>query len=128
MDTYEFLSPEVIGLLEAHAKRKNANRRTAERVIIDLHIAVKSSGHATIHGRASNMSTRGMFIDLPPELLPPTGKVELRSFQGDVMLCAIGDVVHMESGGIGVRLRAPVMAYEMVDGRHFPLNPLAIAV
>ncbi len=128
MDTYEFLGPEVIDLLEAQAKAQSKNRRAHERVSIDLYVAVRSSMHSTVHGRASNMSTRGVFVELPDEMLPPTGKVELRSFQGDVMLSAVGDVVRTEVGGIGVRLRAPVIAYEMIDGQHYQLNPLDVAV
>jgi hypothetical protein len=128
MDTYEFLTPQDFALLQANVKTRRKERRIDERVAIDLHVAVRASSKVTVQGRASNMSTQGIFIEAPADLLPHEGQIELRSYQGDVMLTAVGDIVHKDAGGIGVRLRAPVMVYELVDGQHFALDPLAIAV
>jgi hypothetical protein len=128
MDTYEFLTPSDFALLQANVKSRHKERRLDERVAIDLHVALRLSSKVTVQGRASNMSAHGIFIEVPSDLLPAEGQVELRSFQGDVVLTAVGDIVHKATGGIGVRLRAPVMVYELVEGQHFALDPLAIAV
>lgn len=103
-------------------------RRCTERVEMDWHVTIIIPRIGISHGRASNVCDHGLFIVLPEQTEPPQGRVELRMYRGDVMLSVVGDVVHQNAGGIGIVLREPVMAYELVDGTVYEVPPHAMAV
>jgi hypothetical protein len=103
-------------------------RRCTERVDMDWHVTIIMPRVGISHGRASNVCDHGIFIVLPEHAELPKGRVELRMYRGDVMLSAIGDVVHNNAGGVGIVLREPVMAYELVDGTIYEVTPRAMAV
>jgi hypothetical protein len=103
-------------------------RRCTERIEMDWHVTIIMPRVGISHGRASNVCDHGIFIVLPGHADAPQGRVELRMYRGDVMLSAIGDVVHHSTGGVGIVLREPVMAYELVDGTVYEVTPRAMAV
>jgi len=103
-------------------------RRCTERIEMDWHVTIIMPRVGISHGRACNVSDHGLFIVLPGHAEAPHGRVELRMYRGDVMLSAVGDVAHQSAGGIGIVLREPVMAYELVDGTVYEVPPHAMAV
>ncbi len=103
-------------------------RRCTERIEMDWHVTIIVPRVGISHGRASNVCDHGLFIVLPDHAEPPTGRVELRMYRADVMLSVVGDVVHNNAGGVGIVLREPVMAYELVDGAVYEVAPRAMAV
>ncbi len=128
MDTYEFLTATDRALIQATQPLRRSNRRACERLNTDLYVALRLSGKLIVQGRVSNISRHGIFVEVPVDLLPESGQVELRSYQGDVMLSASGDIVHKTAEGVGISLRGPIMMYEMIEGAQYALDPVAIAV
>ena len=128
MDTYEFLTAADKMLIQTSHSTRRSNRRLDERLNAELHVALRISNKLTVQGRATNISSHGIFIEAPVDLLPYEGQIELRSYHGDVVLAAVGDIVHKTAVGIGVCLRAPIMAYELVEGGQYAIDPIAIAI